>query len=111
MLGQSWIRRGWFWLVAWAMAVGMALVVLPAPAQATDPCGVGGNTIACENSKPGADPEWWDIDGAGDASIQGFATDISVNVGQTIDFKIDTDAADYTSRSTGSGTTAASVPA
>ena len=25
----------------------------------------------------------WDIDGAGDATIQGFATDISVNVGQT----------------------------
>ncbi len=41
------------------------------------------------------DPEIWDIDGSGDASIQGFATDISVNVGQRIDFKIDTAASSY----------------
>src|SRR6185312_2995364 len=33
---------------------------------------------------------------AGDESIQGFATDISVNVGHKIDFKIDTDASKYT---------------
>ena len=52
--------------------------------------------MACENSKPGTDPEIWDIDGAGDSSIQGFATDISVNVGQRIDFKIKTDASAYT---------------
>lgn len=33
--------------------------------------------------------------GRGDGSIQGFATDISVNVGERIDFKIDTDASAY----------------
>ena len=38
----------------------------------------------------------WDINGAGDSSIQGFATDISVNIGQRIDFKIKTDASAYT---------------
>ena len=37
----------------------------------------------------------WDISGAGDASIQGFATDISVNRGQTIAFKIDTTSTNY----------------
>lgn len=62
----------------------------------TDPCAVGGNPIVCENSKPGTDPYEWDITGAGDASIQGFATDISVNLGNRIDFKIDTDASAYT---------------
>ena len=76
--------------------VGPALLGGPTAASAADPCAPGGNKIACENSKPGTDPDVWDIDGAGDASIQGFATDISVNVGQRIDFKIDTDASAYT---------------
>ncbi len=40
-------------------------------------------------------PSEWDIDGAGDSGIQGFSTDISVNVGGRIDFKIDTNASDY----------------
>ncbi|WP_162605809.1 DUF4082 domain-containing protein [Jiangella aurantiaca] len=75
--------------------IGSALVPVAANAI-VDPCGPGGNPIVCENSKPGADPDEWEIDGAGDASIQGFATDISVNVGQRIDFKIDTDARAYT---------------
>ena len=48
-----------------------------------------GNSIVIENSLTGTDQSVWDISGAGDLSIQGFATDISVNVGQTIDFKID----------------------
>ncbi|MFK0085272.1 DUF4082 domain-containing protein [Glutamicibacter sp. NPDC090743] len=50
----------------------------------------------CENSKPGAYWTEWDIEGAGDDSIQGFATDISVDVGSPVDFKIDTDASKYT---------------
>src|SRR4051812_44061134 len=37
----------------------------------------------------------WDISGAGDPSIQGFASDISVNTGQTVDFKIKTDSNNY----------------
>ncbi|NVM94382.1 DUF4082 domain-containing protein [Arthrobacter wenxiniae] len=65
-------------------------------AAAADPCGVGSNPISCENSKPGTDPSIWDISGAGDTDIQGFSTDISVNVGQTIGFKIKTTAAAYT---------------
>ena len=38
----------------------------------------------------------WDVSGSGDASIQGFATDISVNKGQPVSFKIKTTAANYT---------------
>lgn len=76
--------------------IGPALLGGPTPASAADPCGPAGNKIACENSKPGTSPAIWDINGAGDASIQGFATDISVNVGQRIDFKILTAAAAYT---------------
>lgn len=60
------------------------------PAAAADPC-VSGNAVACENSKPGDDPSAWDIApgwGAGDQTIQGFATSMSVNPGQTVQFKI-----------------------
>ncbi|WP_206687269.1 DUF4082 domain-containing protein, partial [Microbacterium yannicii] len=66
-----------------------------ASAQAASPCGATINPIVCENQKPGTDPSVWDIDGAGDDSIQGFATDISVNAGGKIDFKVDTDATSY----------------
>ncbi len=51
------------------------------------------NPVACENQLPG-DTDW-QISGSGDASIQGFATDISVNVGQTVYFKISTPATNY----------------
>ena len=53
------------------------------------------NPIVCENSKPGNPPSEWDVSGAGSATIQGFATDISVDQGETVHFKIDTDATDY----------------
>ena len=53
-------------------------------------------TIAQENALPGAPASQWDVSGAGDATIQGFATDISVNQGQTVSFKInDTAKASY----------------
>ncbi len=53
------------------------------------------NAIADENALPGNPPSEWEVSGAGDPSIQGFATDISVNQGETIGFKIKTDATDY----------------
>ncbi len=76
-------------LVAVALVAGY-LVSVPLPAQAADPCAPPTNPIACENSKPGTDPYVWDIDGAGDSTIQGFATDASVNVGASISFKVKT---------------------
>lgn len=82
--------------VALLVAATFVLIQPAAPAQAAgSPCGATINPIVCENQKPGTDPDVWDIDGAGDPSIQGFATDISVNAGQKIDFKIDTDASNY----------------
>jgi len=54
------------------------------------------NDIVCENSKAGSPSSEWDVDGAGDLTIQGFATDISVNQGGTINFKIKTNAHSYT---------------
>src|ERR1041384_5517651 len=53
------------------------------------------NAIACENALTGNPPSEWDISGVGDPSIQGFATDICVNRGSTISFKINTDASAY----------------
>ena len=53
------------------------------------------NPISVENLKPGNPASEWDISGAGDPSIQGFATDISFTRGQTVSFKIDTDASAY----------------
>jgi len=54
------------------------------------------NVIVTENAQPGNPTSEWDIDGAGDLSIQGFATDLSVNKGETVHFKIKTDASSYT---------------
>ena len=65
-------------------------------AQTADPCAPpSSNPIVCENARPGAPETEWDIQGAGDTTIQGFATDISVDQGQTIRFKVDTDASAY----------------
>jgi hypothetical protein len=47
-----------------------------------------GLSIAAENQRPGSPPSQWDISGSGDSTLQGFATDISVNEGQTVSFKI-----------------------
>lgn len=54
-----------------------------------------GNKIVQENRLPGAPATEWDINGWGDPSIQGFGHDISINVGETIYFKIKTDSTDY----------------
>jgi methionine-rich copper-binding protein CopC len=53
-------------------------------------------TIAQENALAGTPPSQWDISGSGDSTLQGFATDISVDQGQTVFFKInDTARASY----------------
>src|SRR6267142_1128895 len=50
------------------------------------------NPIEAENCLAGNPPSQWYIQGAGSSNIRGFTTDISVNVGQTISFKISTNA-------------------
>ncbi|WP_420870301.1 N,N-dimethylformamidase beta subunit family domain-containing protein, partial [Methylobacterium crusticola] len=53
------------------------------------------NPIVLENQKTGNPESEWGIDGSGDSNIEGFATDISVDHGQTVDFKINTDSTNY----------------
>ncbi len=61
----------------------------------TDPCTSSPNPIVRENCLAGNLASEWDIAGAGDTSIQGYATDISVNKGETVRFKINTPSTDY----------------
>src|SRR5262245_41206682 len=53
------------------------------------------NEIVLENQLPGNPASEWDVVGGGSNNIEGFATDISVDQGQTVQFKINTDATDY----------------
>src|SRR5208283_5323067 len=53
------------------------------------------NDTVCENSKTGNPDTDWSISDVGDLTIQGFTTDISVNQGGTIYFKVKTDAKSY----------------
>ncbi len=78
--------------------VALATFGIPAgTAHAAGPCGPPAvNPVACENTLPGTPQPNWDIGGSGDPSIQGFATDISVNQGTTANFKINTTASSYT---------------
>jgi hypothetical protein len=64
-------------------------------AQGSNPCTAPANAIVAENCLTGNPASEWDVSGAGDASLQGFATDISVNRGQTVSFKIATTYAAY----------------
>jgi hypothetical protein len=71
-------------------AVLVTLAAAPAASHAA--CS---NPVACENELPGADRSTWEVEGAGDPSIQGFATSMSVDVGQSVSFKIDAATTDY----------------
>ncbi|HEU4942527.1 MAG TPA: N,N-dimethylformamidase beta subunit family domain-containing protein, partial [Gaiellaceae bacterium] len=73
------------------VAGGSSGLAAPAP----DTCASEPNPIVCENARPGNPSSEWDVAGMGDPSIQGFATDFSVNDGDEVAFKIKTDALDY----------------
>ncbi|WP_064826418.1 DUF4082 domain-containing protein [Rhizobium phaseoli] len=70
-----------------------APTALVAPATAT-PVATP-NKIALENLKQGNPISEWGLEGDGGGTIQGFATEISTNIGQTVDFKIATDSTHY----------------
>jgi hypothetical protein len=82
-------------LLLGVVLAGGVLVATDAPARAATGCAAATNPVTCENALPGTPPSAWDIEGAGDDSIQGFSTDISVASGETMGFKIDTDATAY----------------
>ena len=88
------LRNQWRLLLT-VLLVAASVTAVPQVVSADAPTCTG-NAIVCENQLPGTPQSVWDVPGAGDASIQGFATAISVNVGQTEQFKIKTDASAYT---------------
>ncbi|WP_253958306.1 DUF4082 domain-containing protein [Rhizobium sp. WYJ-E13] len=71
----------------------VATATLAAPAAAA--AAAGPNKIALENMKQGNPISEWGLEGDGNGTIQGFATEISTNIGQTVDFKIATDSTHY----------------
>lgn len=81
------------------LALGVSALYAPSAQAQTFGCNPPmANDIVCENSKPGSPDNQWDVktgDG-GDPTIQGFATDISVPQGGTVNFKISTPAKAYT---------------
>ncbi len=76
-------------LATLALMAALAVAgLVPAASQAAPCTPPVVNKVACENTQPGADPSTWEVSGAGDETIQGFATSMSVNPGDTIGFKI-----------------------
>ncbi len=82
-------------MASWVLVATM-LAVLPAAADAS--CATPANAIEAENCLPGTPDTVWDIptSDAGDATIQGYATQISVTPGSTVSFKVKTTANAYT---------------
>ena len=76
-------------------AVLCALAMCCAAVPASASCSAPKNALEAENCLPGNPKSDWYVDGAGAASIQGFASDMSVSTGQTISFKVATNAAAY----------------
>ncbi|MFC8507787.1 DUF4082 domain-containing protein [Streptomyces sp. NPDC057411] len=78
-----------------ALAAALISIVLPPVESASalaDPCGAGSNPVVCENSKPGTPmSEWFSGNNYGD--IAGFTTKMSVQPGETVQFKVQSPAA------------------
>jgi hypothetical protein len=53
------------------------------------------NFIVAENQLPGTPESQWDLAGSGSTTLQGFTTDISVNHGSTVYFKIQSGTANW----------------
>ena len=96
--------------LAVALAAALLGLVAAAPNARAAPCDTPANEIVAENCNAGTPSGDWEISGAGNQDIQGFATDISVDQGETVALQ-DRHRRDATtgSTSTGSATTAASA--
>src|SRR5690349_22320854 len=82
-------------LLVLTLAAATLAVPSAGPAAAADACAPLLNPVACENTKPGTPKSTWDVSGSGSAALQGFATQMSVNVGETVNFKIKSTATSY----------------
>jgi hypothetical protein len=72
-------------------AVTVFVVAVAGSAVAAAPAVAAGCTstpVVCENGNAGSPQSEWEINGAGDPSVQGFATTTSVNVGDQVRFKV-----------------------
>ena len=92
-------RRSNRYLRSVACTLIRALLVVLAfagvPSLTFGSCTTPKNPIEAENCLPGTPSSQWYINGAGSPNIVGFATDISVNAGQTISFKVSTNATSW----------------
>lgn len=86
--------------VVFAGLTATTLLMLRAPTRAQPPaastaCRNPANRVVAENCRPGNPQTEWDVNGSGDPKIQGFAADISVNLGERISFKVRADSPAY----------------
>eukprot|EP00042_Codosiga_hollandica_P036289 m.275381 g.275381 ORF g.275381 m.275381 type:complete len:798 (-) comp54851_c0_seq7:62-2455(-) len=72
-----------------------ALLVLVAAVYGRPHCDDPQNAVVRENCLPGNPQTEWDINAAGDPQLQGFATQMSAQPGETVVFKIDTVSDNY----------------
>ena len=73
----------------------LVMMLLTGQASCSTPCDHPANAIVAENCKTGNPSAEWDVNGAGDPTIQGFSTDISYNAGSTAEFKVRTESTEY----------------
>jgi hypothetical protein len=85
--------------LAWRLRIvallGIIVVLSTATPAMAEGCASEPNPIVCENALPGDPESDWQVGGAGAESIQGYATSMSVNAGQTESFKIETPSSAY----------------
>src|SRR5450755_2573603 len=90
-------RRAARLLVAAVLAAAMCtLGTLTGAAPGADAARAScANPVACENQLPGTPQSQWDVSRGEGTTIQGFADPFSVDVGQSINFKIESPATAY----------------
>jgi len=90
MAGARWRHRG----LGIAAAVALALATLAGVPQASGATTCA-NPVACENLLPGTPQSVRDVGNGEGKTIQGFADPFSVNLGGTVNFKIESPAKSY----------------
>ena len=92
--GHRVVGRALFAAVFVASTIGV--VGIAAPASAAGVCGPPvTSVIACENTQPGDPRSDWQVTGAGDDALQGFATSMSSKLGDTVSFKVSSTTSAY----------------
>lgn len=82
-------------MVALAFAATPAAQASSQAKAALSGCNLTPNPVQCENAQPGSPQSAWLTNEPGDPTIQGFGTDTSVTIGQTISFKVSTPASSW----------------